>query len=38
MTALLADGLHVSTNTLVVVALVLFIAICLLWLFGRIHR
>lgn len=33
---MLADGLHISTNTLVVIALCLFIVICVLWLFG--HR
>lgn len=36
MTSLLADGLHVSTDTLVVIALVLFILIAILWLIG--HR
>lgn len=38
MTALLASGLHVSTDTLVVIALVIAIAIGLLWLFGRLHK
>ncbi len=35
---MIASGLHISTSTLIVIALVLFIIICLLWLFGRLHR
>lgn len=38
MTGLVASGLHVSTDTLVVVALVVWIAIGVAWLFGRFHR
>ena len=35
---MVASGLHVSEGTLITVALVIVIAIGLLWLFGRIRR
>jgi type IV secretory pathway VirB2 component (pilin) len=34
---ILAGGLHISTGTLEVIALVIFIVIGLFWLFGRLR-